>query len=859
MESLKVTKIGRGGNGIIAQIKFKEGNRKNEIVDIDAVSLKMIENNCVYKIIGGDSGFYESKLNKLQLSRGSPLLISYPLSNDTIIHRLLTRTYQQEFPGKLLTILSMEHRHMTLKQYLDQLYVGQRFVPQEQMERILYSVVLGIALLHDKGVSHMDLSLQNIMLNAVRKSDATECYADINDICIIDFGQIYPIDEEGEYLTNCYVSTITCMAPEQHILPAFISPVHQDIWAIGILALCLFDRSNSREEWCLSLPDMYHILLLNRSLHGIDKLVDKVQSYIPHNFENENVLLTTAKSCLLIDPYDRCMARDLAVYLYTNKGLKLDMDIYSLIEEGYKSFVKLKKEMKVYEFVKKYIFTNIRLSESIQEIEILTRGKFSNKAYLHNMLCTITPSIAKKYVKKTKGLKEKDNLCEQHRSICRAKHFFNKTVSGYISNFPNFSKTTVKSAFDTNQKFNCLLYSSVMEHIVRYLYGKIRKNTYHQSGLLTFENPKYCMIAAAPSGISGDRCQKEYIDIDCLSNFILDKDDIETNFKERNDDILYPILKFLSCPQNYKNRIFEDNREIEMSPPPMSCKFFSPVHLKVVDTPCKTKKTGNSSLFNFEDGYNSLNKTCSKIQLYEINCIEEYTPEDCITNILSSVVIDRDLLTEALKRSVVEKSNGNPQVSEEELFNQEWIHYEISDHFDDMAKKEMQEAALSMECKHISTALLEFMHNLENVEVHSNVYMNIEEKNVLPIYNGKILMNPISKHALKNILYAGGLSQLWSCDASKIKGHSISVIGTWLHKNNHIKRSTSLFYENNSHFVCDIENNFPFPKFILDISLHYDRNIISQLLDTISDTYCTDLINYMVKDLNCNPTTSLII
>lgn len=862
MDLLTFRELGRGGNGVVVEIMPPPNKKKKIVIDaIDDYSLDKIKHNCVFKVTKRFSAYRESTMKDYSLPKTSAFLFSSLVPENTIIHHFLSKIYKSLFCGEKLVTLVMEKRQMNLKQYLDQLCIDNMLLPQEKVEEILFDIVIGLALLHDNGIAHMDLSLENIMLNVQRQKDGTIFYAYADKVCIIDFGQRLPIRKKGGQLIVDHVSNITCRAPEQHDLPAIILPAYQDIWSIGLITLCLYNRSKASKYSDICPLDLNSIIHLNKSLFGSGVLVDKIHSYIPYNnnLESMNILLSIAKKCLSLRSDDRCSAGEIALLLYTMKTRPLDAFIYSMILDGFNIILNKGESMKVYDFVQKFIISKVRLCKNVNELEILTRGKFANKAYRYNMLCTITPSSVMPYVKKER-VKNLSN--SQNKSVCRARKLFNQKGNEYISKLPFINQTYVHSAVSAKSRFNLFTYINVMEPIIISLYQKIRNLRFKVCGMLSSDNPRYCMIGSVPSAICS--FTKEFIDIDCPINFILDKNSLESIKNERGKDTINAVLKYLSSIQDPKKRIFQEFKAKRL--PPMSCKYLTTSSLDIgnnaVASGGENKQTNN--LLVFQDDYLSLNRRFSKLSLYEVIYEEVFSGHDCLTNLLSFMDTNPELLIEAFIRCILEKMELNLSETVNDVFNQVWDKYEMDVQCYDVCKEEFQALVVNsinqQRCTPcMSSALLDFMHSIKDIDINSKMYMHVEKRSSLGFDTGSVIVNPNSKHALKNIIQASGLGEMWLCDPGIIVGHNITVLGLWFNQITEIVKPIPLFHKDNAGYICDLNSNFPLPKFIIDNTVHVSKSIIDIALTSISDTYCKDLMNYMEKDLKIHSIENLSI
>ena len=115
---------------------------------------------------------------------------------------------------------------------------------ERTVKKIFFKICIGVLHCHQKGISHLDLKADNILLQFNKKSS----HAAITAVKICDFGfaQQYPvntsisIDQSVCKLSNGKIGTAEYRAPELHSIcvskiPAKVSLEKADVWSLGII------------------------------------------------------------------------------------------------------------------------------------------------------------------------------------------------------------------------------------------------------------------------------------------------------------------------------------------------------------------------------------------------------------------------------------------------------------------------------------------------------------------------------------------------------------------------------------------------------------------------------------------------
>jgi serine/threonine protein kinase len=135
--------------------------------------------------------------------------------------------------------------------------MGERLSNEMSIKRIMRKLLYAVKFLHDTGIAHRDLKLDNIML--VRK---TECAIETADIKIVDFGLSaeFDVDEFSSEKFKQLVGTPHYLAPEV-LNHAYDEKC--DIWALGVIAFKLFMKGQNPFEGD-SEPRIYKAIKKNK-------------------------------------------------------------------------------------------------------------------------------------------------------------------------------------------------------------------------------------------------------------------------------------------------------------------------------------------------------------------------------------------------------------------------------------------------------------------------------------------------------------------------------------------------------------------------------------------------------------------
>lgn len=168
---------------------------------------------------------------------------------------------------------------------------------EEQVASIMRQILDAVAYLHERGITHRDLKLENVL----RKSKDSQC------VKLIDFGFATPVGEKA--LTN-RCGTLQYVAPE--VLHGQYTQ-NADLWSLGVMA---------------------YMLLTGKALYNGDEDTVKksIKSGRPHWSRNFDCISEGAKnfvnSFLIADPCQRLSAADgrrhpwLTEYIDAGAGLE---------------------------------------------------------------------------------------------------------------------------------------------------------------------------------------------------------------------------------------------------------------------------------------------------------------------------------------------------------------------------------------------------------------------------------------------------------------------------------------------------------------------------------------------------------
>lgn len=151
---------------------------------------------------------------------------------------ILTLADYFETPNHLYLVMDLARGN----ELFDRIYHKGSFY-ESDAAKIVFSIVSGVAYLHQHGIVHRDLKPENVLFQTADED---------SDLVIADFGLSRIVDEEKFRMLMTTCGTPGYMAPEIFLKSGHGKPV--DVWAIGVIAYFLlcgytpFDRDSSAEE-----------------------------------------------------------------------------------------------------------------------------------------------------------------------------------------------------------------------------------------------------------------------------------------------------------------------------------------------------------------------------------------------------------------------------------------------------------------------------------------------------------------------------------------------------------------------------------------------------------------------------------
>lgn len=245
-EEYKIIKqLGTGSFGNVYLVESISGEKfamkeiitENKIIVQNEIKfMKMLDNQFIVK-------FYES----LPIDTVNPIKLLSPYSLDEInkitdiqvrMDKIMEET--QNLPPKYIYKLILEYcKGGDLLEYLDYHFTLDESTRITNTRTILYQLLTGTKYLHDIGVIHRDLKLENILL---KDKD------NINCIKITDFGLSIKYSNKGKLITKCcngIKGTLDYIAPEVFTANNDEKDLKHkynekcDMWSIGIILYVL--------------------------------------------------------------------------------------------------------------------------------------------------------------------------------------------------------------------------------------------------------------------------------------------------------------------------------------------------------------------------------------------------------------------------------------------------------------------------------------------------------------------------------------------------------------------------------------------------------------------------------------------
>jgi serine/threonine protein kinase len=256
--------LGRGSYGCVKLYQCKEKCEGCESCNKMFIVKKVVNKKCI-----------QSLLNEFSIG----LVLDHPNIRKTLDIDIIDHSIIFEFcPGyDMLDYILATHN------------------PREQLRHdcldFFWQLLLAVGYLHDKGVAHLDLKLENIIVDPLRRQ-----------LKLIDFGQAIVFrDNDTEQSIQGRHGTVQYCPPEAFI-GEFYSPEKADIWACGIILYnCLF----SKFPWTVAEGNtdkffQAHISSGNKLCNGIFYNIG----------ERHNGLAQVLKKLLEVNPDKRGRIRD---------------------------------------------------------------------------------------------------------------------------------------------------------------------------------------------------------------------------------------------------------------------------------------------------------------------------------------------------------------------------------------------------------------------------------------------------------------------------------------------------------------------------------------------------------------------
>jgi len=139
---------------------------------------------------------------------------------------------------------------------------GGKRMPENLAKTYFHQIALGIHAIHSAGVSHLDLSLENILLKGIPDSEVRKNGGLKHLVKVCDFGVAKTMPSPGYLFTGDRTKRpgkFGYMAPEIFEGKNYDGCV-ADIWSLGVILLVLLSRSNVFSEPSLHDPAFKHVM-----------------------------------------------------------------------------------------------------------------------------------------------------------------------------------------------------------------------------------------------------------------------------------------------------------------------------------------------------------------------------------------------------------------------------------------------------------------------------------------------------------------------------------------------------------------------------------------------------------------------
>lgn len=250
--------IGRGQYGVIKVIvsgdEATEFTKKNgiyavkELLKRPAKDLKQKESRETFINRVTSEFIVSCTLNNKHIVRTLDLMITMPSTKDT---SSLDVMYSFEDEIKISQVMECTSGG-DLFTYLKRIIELHQYVTIDELDCIIKQIAKGLWYMHNHGVAHCDLKLENVLLNfdgntKVERDDGLRTRLNVK---ISDFGKSNVFrtkwDTKEQLFNSGPMGSEPYMAPEEFIISdEGISLMKKDCWALGIIVLVLFNIRRS--------------------------------------------------------------------------------------------------------------------------------------------------------------------------------------------------------------------------------------------------------------------------------------------------------------------------------------------------------------------------------------------------------------------------------------------------------------------------------------------------------------------------------------------------------------------------------------------------------------------------------------
>ena len=223
-----------------------------------------INNNYFYKDYQPDLNILRNDINQFQLKEmigkgmfGKVKLAVHLITNEKVAIKIFDKgkiksLKESQYIDREISILKKLNHYNTIKLYNliqnnDYIFLIQEYIPGKELLnyietndnltekdicKIYQQIISGIEYMHEIGIAHRDLKLENILLNYKK------------DIKIIDFGLSNSYDKNADELLHSSCGSPCYAAPEM-IKGIEYRGINTDIWSIGIILYLMLFQVNS--------------------------------------------------------------------------------------------------------------------------------------------------------------------------------------------------------------------------------------------------------------------------------------------------------------------------------------------------------------------------------------------------------------------------------------------------------------------------------------------------------------------------------------------------------------------------------------------------------------------------------------